>query len=200
MKKILNIQSSPRGGDSYSIQLADAIVAKLHTIDPDSTVETLDLVKTHFPHLEEAHIASFYTPAERHTQRERIAIRHSDESIRAIREADILVIGAPMYNFSIPSVLKAWIDHIVRAGVTFAYTDKGPQGLVKGKKVYVAIASGGVYSDGPMKSMDFIEPYLRSVLGFIGLIDITFFRVEGLSVPGIKENALKKAVASIQID
>src|SRR5581483_12149622 len=100
-----------------------------------------------------------------------------DENIRAVQDADILVIGAPMYNFSIPSALKAWIDHVVRRGVTFSYSDKGPEGLVKGKKVYVAISSGGVFSEGMLKTMDFVEPYLRTVLGFIGLTDIRFFRV-----------------------
>lgn len=200
MKKILSIQSSPRGEASYSIKLSHAIVDKLKARYPDAVVETVDLVRTHFPHLEEAHIHSFFTPVEKHSEQERVAIRHSDESIRAIKEADILVIGAPMYNFSIHSALKAWIDHIVRAGVTFSYTDKGPQGLVKGKKVYVAVSSGGVYSEGPMKGMEFIEAYLRAVLGFIGLTDITFFRVEGLSVPGVKETAWEKAVASIRVD
>jgi FMN-dependent NADH-azoreductase len=200
MKKILNIVSSPRGGDSYSIRLADAIIEKLQSRYPGSAVKTIDLVHHHFPHLEEAHLASFFTPVDKHTTREREAIRHSDEAIADIREADILVIGAPMYNFSIPSALKAWIDHIVRRGVTFSYGQEGPQGLVKGKKVYIAISSGGVYSDGPMKQMDFIEPYLRFILGFIGLTDVTVFRAEGVSMPGVQETALEKAVAGIQLN
>jgi FMN-dependent NADH-azoreductase len=200
MKKILNIQSSPRGAASSSIQLADAIIGKLRVVYPDAVVETVDLVRTHFPHLEEAHLNSFFTPSEHHTMKERVAIRHSDESIRAIREADILVIGAPMYNFAIHSALKAWIDHIVRHGVTFAVSEKGVEGLLKGKKVYVAISSGGIYSEGGMKGMDFIEPYLRTILGFIGLTDITFFRVEGLNVPGVKETAMEKAIASVVVE
>ncbi|HWB94444.1 MAG TPA: NAD(P)H-dependent oxidoreductase [Puia sp.] len=200
MKKILNIQSSARGEASYSVKLANAILDRLKERYPDAVVETIDLVKTAFPHLEEAHIASFFTPAEKRTLRERVAVRHSDENIRAVQDADILVIGAPMYNFSIPSALKAWIDHVVRAGVTFAYLDKGPEGLVKGKKVYVAVSSGGVFSEGAMKGMDFVEPYLRMILGFIGLTDITFIRVEGLAVPGVKEGAWEKAVASIHVD
>jgi len=131
---------------------------------------------------------------------ERQAVRHSEEAIADITEADILVIGAPMYNFSIPSALKAWIDHVVRAGVTFKYDANGPEGLVKGKKVYIALSSGGVFSDGPMRSMDFAEPYLRHILGFIGLTDVTLFRVEGLSIPGVRETALEKAVAGIQLN
>lgn len=194
MKKILNIVSSPRGGASYSIQLAEAIIGKLQAAYPGSTVKTVDLAKQQWPHLEEVHIGSFYTPAEKHTDEHRAAIRHSEEAIRDIQESDILVIGAPMYNFSIPSTLKAWIDHIVRKGVTFNYSEKGPEGLLKGKKVYVVLASGGVFSDGPYKQADFVEPYLKFILSFIGLSDINFVRVEGLSIPGVKDKALEKSV------
>ncbi len=200
MKKILSIQSSPRGKASFSIQLADAIVSKIMAAYPGSVVETIDLVKTSFPHLEEAHLASFFTPVEKHTPADRVAIRHSDESIHAVKEADILVIGAPMYNFAIHSTLKAWIDHIVRKGETFSISENGAEGLVKGKKVYVALASGGIYSEGPWKGMDFVEPYLRSILGFIGLTDVTFVRVEGLNMPEVKDTALEKAIASIHVD
>jgi FMN-dependent NADH-azoreductase len=200
MKKILNIQSSPRGKASFSIQLADAIVSKIIAAYPGSEVETIDLVKASFPHLEEAHLTSFFTPVEKHTEQDRVAIRHSDENIHAVKKADILVIGAPMYNFAIHSALKAWIDHIVRKGQTFDVSEKGAEGLVKGKKVYVALSSGGIYSEGLMKGMDFVEPYLRMVLGFIGLTDITFVRVEGLNIPGVKEVALEKAIASIRVD
>src|ERR1700722_13062120 len=199
MKKILSIQSSPRGKASFSIQLADAIVSKIMAAYPGSEVGTIDLVKASFPHLEEAHLTSFFTPVEKHTPADRAAIRHSDENIHAVKEADILVIGAPMYNFAIHSTLKAWIDHIVRKGQTFSVSEKGAEGLVKGNKVYVALASGGIYSEGPWKGMDFVEPYLRMVLGFIGLTDITFVRVEGLNVPGVKDGALVKAIASITI-
>ena len=200
MKKILNITSSPRGAASSSIQLANVIIDKLRAVHPDAVVETVDLVKEHFPHLEESHLVSFFTPVEKRSEQDRAAIRHSDRMIRAIQDVDILVIGAPMYNFSIHSVLKAWIDHIVRSGVTFRVSEGRPEGLIKGKKVYVAISSGGVYSDGPMKPYDFIEPYLRFILGFIGLTDITFFRAEGFNVPGIKETAMEKAVAAVTVD
>jgi FMN-dependent NADH-azoreductase len=96
--------------------------------------------------------------------------------------------------------LKAWIDHIVRSGLTFSHSEKGFEGLVKGKKVYVALSSGGIYSEGQMKGMDFVEPYLRVILGVIGLTDITFVRVEGLNIPGVKDSALEKAIASIRVD
>lgn len=197
MKKILHIVSSPRGGASYSKQLGEAIVAKLLTAHPGSTVKTVDLIKKRWPHLEEAHLTSFYTPLEQYTDETREAIRHSDEAIHDLVEADFVVIGAPMYNFNIHSALKAWIDHIVRSGKTFNVTATGAEGLVKGKKTYVALASGLVYTEGPMKPMDFIEPYLRTVLGFIGLTDITFLRVEGTSIPDLKDHAMEKAIAGI---
>jgi FMN-dependent NADH-azoreductase len=200
MKKILSIQSSPRGKASLSIQLADAIISKILAAYPGSAVETIDLVKTSFPHLEEAHLTSFFTPVEKHTLADRVAIKHSDENIHAVKAADILVIGAPMYNFGIHSTLKAWIDHIVRSGLTFSHSEKGFEGLVKGKKVYVALASGGIYSEGLMKGMDFVEPYLRTILGVIGMTDISFIRVEGLNIPGVREEALEKAIASIRVD
>lgn len=199
MKKILNIVSSPRGGASYSIQLADAIIAKLQAAYPGSTIKTVDLVKTHWPHLEEAHLTSFYTPVDKYTDSDKEAIRHSDEAIKDIQDADIIIIGAPMYNFNIHSSLKAWIDHVIRSGKTFSVSDKGAEGLVKGKKVYVALASGYIYSDGPMKQMDFIEPYLRAILGFIGLTDLTVIRVEGVALPDVKDSALEKAIASIHV-
>ncbi len=197
--KILNLISSPRGGASFSIKLADAVIEKLQSANPGSTVKVHDLVKTPFPHLEEVHLNSFFTPKENHTPEMTEAIKHSDEAIAEVTDADVIVIGVPMYNFSIHSTLKAWIDHLARAGKTFQYTANGPEGLVKNKKVYLAIATGGVYSDGPMKAYDFTEPYLRTVLGFLGMTDVTAFRVEGVSVPDLKDQALEKAIASIQL-
>ncbi len=197
MKKILNITSSVKGDDSFSIRLSNAVLEKITSIYPDSNIHTVDLTKNPFPHLEEAVFTSFYTPQEKRTDEHKEAVLHSDEAIKELMEADILVIGVPLYNFGIPSTLKAWIDHIARSGVTFRYTDGRPEGLVKNKRVYLAIASGGVYSEGPMKSYDFTEPYLRAVLGFIGLTDITTFRVEGTVVPGMKETALPKALSRV---
>lgn len=199
MKKILNVISSPRGAASYSIQLAEAVIGRLQETYPYSTVTTVNLVEKHFPHLEEAHIAGFFTPPEQQTGQHKEVLRHSDEALKDILEVDILVIGAPMYNFTIHSSLKAWIDHIVRAGKTFSYSEKGVEGLLKGKKVYLVEATGGVYSEGPGKEKDFVEPYLRMVLGFIGLTDVTTLRVEGTAIPGIREHAMEKAVAGIRV-
>jgi FMN-dependent NADH-azoreductase len=195
MKKILHIISSPRGEASFSIKLGKSIIEKLKTTYPDSTVKEKILVDKQFPHLEEAQITSFYTPPENRTFQNIEALRHSDEAIREIMEADILVIGAPMYNFSIHSTLKAWIDHIVRVGITFKYDENGPKGLVEDKKVYVAVASGGIYSEGPMQSYDFVTPYLQTVLGFIGITDVTIIRAEGTSMPHTKDVAIETAIS-----
>jgi FMN-dependent NADH-azoreductase len=200
MKKILHIISSPRGAESLSIKLGDAIVEKIKAKYPGSTVSTYSLVEMKFPHLEEAHLNSIFTPAESRTPEQVAAIKHSDDAIQAIQDADIIVIGAPVYNFAIHSALKAWIDHIIRAGVTFKYNETGPQGLITGKKVYVAISSAGVYSEGAMKPLDFIEPYLRTILGFVGMSDISVFRIEGLKIPGVQETAIEKGLESISID
>jgi FMN-dependent NADH-azoreductase len=200
MKKILHIISSPRGDASFSIKLGNAIVEKIQAAYPGSTVTENNLVKNQFPHLEEAHLTSFFTPAESRTPENLEAIKHSDEAIKAITDADIIVIGAPLYNFSIHSTLKAWIDHIVRAGVTFKYGANGPEGLINGKKVYIAISSGGVYSEGPRQPLDFIAPYLKTILGFLGLTDISIVRAEGLAMPDLKDSALETGINSIQID
>jgi FMN-dependent NADH-azoreductase len=197
MKKLLNVISSARGAASNSTQLTNAIIEKLTEHYPGSTVKLRDLVEQHYPHLEESHLNAFYAPAE--TQESKEAAQHSDEAIQEVLEADIIVIGVPIYNFNIPSALKAWLDHLVRAGKTFSYQTGRPEGLIKDKKVYLAIASGGVYSDGPMKSYDFAEPYLRAVLGFIGMTDITTFRVEGTNMPDLKETALQKGIESIVV-
>ncbi|HAQ20611.1 MAG TPA: FMN-dependent NADH-azoreductase [Prolixibacteraceae bacterium] len=199
MKKILHIISSPRGGESYSIKLGNAIVDKIKSVYPGSTVKENNLAKNQFPHLDEAQIASFFTPEEFRTPENLEAVRNSDKAINEIMEADILVIGAPFYNFSIHSTLKAWIDHIARAGVTFRFTEKGYEGLVHGKKVYIAVASGGIYSDGAMQSYDFSAPYLKAILGFLGITDVNVIRVEGTAIPGIQDSALHKAISSIKL-
>ena len=199
MKKILNVISSARGAASNSTQLANAIIEKLTEHYPGSTVKLRDLVEQQYPHLEESHLNAFFAPAENETPEYKEATQHSNEAIGEVLEADIIVIGVPIYNFNIPSALKAWLDHLVRAGKTFSYQTGLPEGLVKGKKVYLAIASGAVLSDGPMKSYDFAEPYLRTILGFIGMTDITTFRVEGASMPDLKETALQKGIDSIAV-
>lgn len=199
MKTILKVISSARGAASNSTKLVNDIVEKLARRNGEIRIIERDLVQQKYPHLEESHLAAFFAPVEDDTALTRDAIHHSDQAINEIEQADVIVIGVPLYNFNIPSALKAWIDHIVRAKKTFAYRDGMSEGLLKNKKVYLAIASGGVYSEGPLKSIDFVEPYLRTVLGFIGISDISVYRVEGVNVPGLSETALEKGLASVVI-
>lgn len=197
--KILHLISSPRGSASMSLQLGNAIVEKLQATNPGSEVNARDLTSTPFPHLEEVHLQSFFTPAEDRSPELIEAVKNSDDAIAELKGSDVIVIDTPMYNFGITSTLKTWIDHIARAGQTFRYDENGAEGLVKDKKVYVSISSGGIYSSGPMKAYDFTESYLRSVLGFMGMVDLKVFRVEGISYPHLKDTALQTAIDNIEL-
>lgn len=200
MKHILHLSSSIQGPASYSIQLGNAIVEKIQAKYPGSTLEEVNLVDIDIPHLTPAVLRTFFTPEDQLTAAEKESISLSDELVKQLLAADIIVIGAPLYNFTIHSSLKAWIDHITRAGITFGYGENGPIGKVTEKKLYVAMSSGGVFSEGPGKENDFVAPYLKSFLGFLGMTDQKVFRAEGLKVPGLKEQAMEKAINSITID
>jgi FMN-dependent NADH-azoreductase len=190
MSTILHLNTSIRSSGSHSRTLSGEFLAKLATPGKDTVIER-DLASQPVPHLDEATMGAFFTPADKRSPAQNEAIALSDKLVAEVQSADTIVIGAPMYNFSISSGFKAWIDHVARAGVTFKYTETGPVGLLQGKKVYVFTARGGVYSHGPAAGMDFHETYLRGVLGFIGLTDITFVHTEGL---GMGEEAVKLAV------
>jgi len=198
MKKILHIVSSPRNNDSNSTLLGNDIIKKLQKRYPDSVVTVNNVVENDYSHLTMNHVAGYFMPAETLEEQHLQAVLPSDEAIKQLEEADFIVISTPIYNFSIPSALKAWIDHVIRAGKTFSYQTGHPEGLLLNKKVYLAIASGGVFSHGPNKGADFAEPYLRFVLGFVGITDVTTFRVEGISIPGIKETAVQKGLDSVE--
>jgi FMN-dependent NADH-azoreductase len=201
MKNILHLKSSLQGAASYSIKLGNAIVEKIQEKYPASSLEELDLVDIAMPHLTPASLRALFSPATQLTEEERKAKELSDALVKQLLAADIVVIGAPLINYTIHTSLKAWIDHTTRPGVTFGYGADGlPVGMVTGKKVYVAMSSGGVYSEGPGKANDFVAPYLKAFLGFLGMTDVTVFRAEGLKVPGIKETAMEKAMDSITID
>lgn len=195
--KILNIISGIKGEESVSTKLANAITQKLQAAYGNSTVKVYNLAKNPLPHLEGDNFMAFHTPAEQRSQEQQALVHQSDAAISDLMEADHIVIAVPLYNFSIPSTLKSWVDHIARAGVTFSYDENGPKGLVTGKKVYLAFAAGGVYSEGPMSSFDSAEPYLRNVLNFLGMTDITTFRAEGIMVPGLGEHSLPKALDTV---
>lgn len=200
MKRILHLMSSLQGQESYSIKLGNAIVVKIQEKYPGSILEELNLVDMETPHLNPAVLRTFFVPGDQLTAEDKKIIRLSDELVEQLLAADIIVIGAPLYNFTIHTALKAWIDHVTRAGITFGYDANGPFGKVTGKKIYVAMSSGGVYSEGTGKANDFVAPYLKAFLGFLGMTDQTVFRAEGLKVPGVKEYAMEKAVNSITID
>jgi FMN-dependent NADH-azoreductase len=190
MKRILHVTSSPRGEASNSNKLGNKIVEQIQSRYPGSTVTVNDVVETKYAHIESELLGAYMGTGDA------AIARHSDAAVEQVEAADIIVISVPMYNFNMPSALKAWIDHIVRAGKTFSYATGKPEGLLKGKKVYLAIASKGLYSDGPMKSYDFAEPYLRFILGFMGLTDVTTYRIEG---DGLVENAVENGLASVEI-
>ncbi|NUY81175.1 NAD(P)H-dependent oxidoreductase [Flavobacterium sp. MAH-1] len=195
--KILNILSSINGEHSNTKKVVEAINSRLLEKHPDATINVKDLAKSPVPHLEAAHFQAFYATEELPENYES-NVFHSDTAISEIKESDIIVIAVPFYNFNVPGTLKSWIDQIARAGVTFSYGENGPIGLLQGKKVFLAFASGGIYSVEPMKSMDFAEPYLRNVLGFLGMTDITTFRLEGVKVPGVSDHALDKVHKEIE--
>lgn len=197
--QILQIISSAQGANSYSTRLSQGIIDKLLAAHPGSTVVVRDLAQHPFPHLEEAHLQAYFTPAEGRSSAQQQAVRHSDEAIAEVMAADVLVIGSPFYNFSITSSLKSWLDHLTRAGITFRYTPAGPEGLITGKKVYVAISSGGIYSEGPQQPYDFAAPYLRWMLGFLGMRDVTVARAEGVKLPEFQATALQKGLDSVAV-
>ncbi|ASK29267.1 FMN-dependent NADH-azoreductase [Chryseobacterium sp. T16E-39] len=200
MKNILHLKSSLQGKDSYSIQLGNSIVEKVQEKYPENRLEELNLVDIEIPHLSPQLLRTFFTPGDKLSAEQKESIRLSDELVKQLLATDIIVIGAPLINFTIHSSLKALIDHITRAGITFGYGENGPIGKVTGKKVYVAMSSGGIYSEGPGKANDFVAPYLTAFLGFLGMTDLSVFRAEGLKVPGVQEYAMEKAVESIVID
>ena len=185
--KILQINSSLKKEHSYSSKLSNAIIEKLKEKNSAVIVVTRDLTDDALPHFAETHFKALYNIDDIDPVQKAAAVKISDKLINELIDANTVVIGVPTYNLTIPSTLKSWIDFVVRAAKTFRYTSEGAMGLVENKKVYLAISSGGVFSEGPRKAFDFTEPYLRAVLGFIGLTDIDAVRVEGLAIPGIKE-------------
>lgn len=198
MSKLLFVTSSILGENSKSRALGREFVEAWTRHHPGTRVVERDLVAEAVPHLTGAVVGAAMTPAEQRSPEQAETVSLADRLIEELEAADVVVLAAPMYNFSVPSTVKAWIDHVVRAGRTFRYGANGPEGLLRGKKVFIVTARGGVYSQGPGKSMDFHEPYLRHVLGFIGLTDVSFIYAEGLAMPEVAAGALENARASIR--
>ncbi|MBD2505196.1 FMN-dependent NADH-azoreductase [Anabaena azotica] len=184
MANILHIDSSPRGDRSISRTLSYEFITSWKDTHPSDTVTYRDLGRNPVPHVDEPWIAAAFSSPDTHTPELQAAIKLSDSLIDELLAADRLVFGVPMYNLTIPSTLKAYIDQIVRVGRTFTVGANGYQGLVdSSKKVLVITSRGGSFAPGtPYAAYDFQEPYLRAILGFIGLIDVTFIHVENLNV------------------
>ena len=179
--KLLHIDSSILGQNSASRELSAAWVRNWRVKNPGGEVNYLDLAEKPIAHLTGDALASRALPVEQRTLAQQREIEISDRAIEDFLATDVLVIGAPMYNFSIPSQLKAWIDRIAVAGKTFRYTANGPEGLAKGKQVVIVSSRGGIHSAGPTLALDHQEAYLRDVFGFLGINDIEFVRAEGLA-------------------
>lgn len=195
MSKVLVIESSARQQGSISRQLTDEFIVQWQAAHPTDQVTVRDLAVEQVPHLDINLLGGWMTPAEQQTDAEKAALARSNTLTDELLAADVLVLAAPMYNFAIPSTLKAWLDHVLRAGVTFKYTDTGPQGLLTGKRAYVLTARGGIYAGS---SMDHQEPYLRQALGFIGIHEVSFIHAEGLNLGGeFLEKGLNQAKAQL---
>jgi FMN-dependent NADH-azoreductase len=196
MTKALILNSAVTGEASISNRLTAAFAAELRRRDPEARIVTRDLGANPIPHLLPETVAGIRATAT--TETEKAALALSDELVDELRETDLLVIGAPMYNFGIASVLKTWFDYILRAGVTFRYTENGPEGLLPVKKAVVIETRGGLYSEGPAAAMDSQEPHLRTLLGFMGVTDVVFVRAEKLGFgPKAVQAAVDGAVAEL---
>jgi FMN-dependent NADH-azoreductase len=199
MSKLRLVTSSLFGDQSKSTQFAGELVQAWRRTHPGTTVVERALTAESIPHLSLGALGALMTPAEQRSAEQRAAVAFADGLIEELEAASTIVLAVPMYNFSIPSTLKAWIDYVARAGRTFRYTAAGPEGLLegllKGKKVFVVTARGGVYTgDSPAKAFDFQEPYLRGILGFLGLTDVTFVHAEGFKLsPEAAEQGVARA-------
>lgn len=197
MSSILLITSSPRLA-SHSTRVAHALADQLVSREPGSTITIRDLTREPLPHIDDSFATARDAQAGSLTPRQKASLTLSDKLLGELFAADTIIIAAAMINFGIPSSLKAYIDHIVRPRVTFKYSKKGPEGLIKGKTVYLVVARGGVYSEGPMQQFNFQDTYLRAVLGFIGLNNIELITVEGVAFgPEAARRAVSNALAKV---
>lgn len=195
MTNILILDSAATGDASISRKLTDALAAKLSRAG--ARIVRRDVGSDPIPHLDGETTAAI-RGGEASTEKAREALALSDRLVAELKAADLIVIGAPMYNFGMPSTLKAWFDHVLRAGISFRYTEAGPEGLVKGKKAIVVETRGGLYSSGAAAAMDSQEPHLRTMLGFMGIDDIAFVRAEKLGFgPDAVDAALAAATAEL---
>jgi FMN-dependent NADH-azoreductase len=195
---ILIVDSAATGEASVSRKLTRALADTLQRRDPAARIVHRDVGAAPIPHLTEATVPAIRAGIVDSPEAER-ALALSNELIAELKDADVIVLGAPMYNFGMPSTLKAWFDHVLRAGITFRYSERGPEGLVTGKKAIVVEARAGLYSEGPAAAMDSQEPHLRTLLGFMGVTDVAFVRAEKLAFgPEAAAAAIAQAVSALE--
>jgi FMN-dependent NADH-azoreductase len=196
MTTLLQINASINNGNGESSRLANQFVAAFHKSHPKATIVVRDVAAAEpVPHLNGERFGAFITKPEARSTAQHAVVAYSDALINELKQADVIVLGLPMYNFGVPSQLKAYFDHIARLGVTFEYTEKGPVGKLAGKKVYVFAARGGVYEGTPMDTQ---TSYVRDFLRFLGMSDVEFIYAEGLHMSlQSKQTALAKAEAEI---
>lgn len=195
MSRVLVIESSARQQGSVSRELTQQFIANWKAANPADQIQVRDVAANPLPHLDLTLLGGWMTPAEQQSEAEKAALVRSNELTDELLAADVLVLAAPMYNFAIPSTLKAWLDHVLRAGVTFKYTETGPQGLLTGKRAIVLTARGGIYAGS---ALDHQEPYLRQALAFIGIHDVQFIHAEGMNMGGeFLEKGLAQAKAKL---
>lgn len=193
IRKVLVVEASPSGEFSHSKKGLKLVIDGLKKRYPNLEIKNRDLQKNPVPHLDPATIQAMFTKEDVRTKEMQDTLKLSDELTDELLWADEIVIATPMWNFSVPSVLKAWVDHISRAGKTFSFTENGLVGLAKGRSLYVIAASGSVFSEGPFASYDALTPFIKSFFGFIGITDVHMIRVEGVNDPNNHANALRKA-------
>jgi len=177
MTKILHIASSSNLTASFTRKIGKVTLEKLGQIYPNAEIIERDLARNPLPHISPEMLAAMFSGDD---SKPELAL--SNQVVDELFASDVILIEAPMYNFGIPSVLKAWVDHVLRAGKTFKYGAAGPEGLVKGKKAIIVVSRGGIYSEGAYKVMDYQEPYLRAVLSFIGISDVEAITIEGVAM------------------
>lgn len=195
MTTLLQIKSSLFTSNGHSSQLSDEFVTAWQRHHPEAPIIVRDLATAPLPHLDAELVTALSTPQEKRTQAQQQRLALSDTLIEELKQSDILVLGVPMYNFGIPSTLKAYFDHIARAGVTFRYTADGPEGLLTGKQAYIFATRGGQYAGTTQDSQ---TSYLRDFLNFIGITALEFVYAEGLNRSGRKETALADAKLKLQ--
>ncbi|WP_412775837.1 FMN-dependent NADH-azoreductase [Thalassospira lucentensis] len=194
MTNILHVNASVNGENSNSRQIASKLIDRIVSANASTTIVERNLSGTGaIPALTGEIVGAFYTPEDSRSAEQKQVIATSDELVAEVKAADVLVIGAPMYNFAVPSTLKAWVDMIARVGVTFQYTENGPVGLLEGKKAYVVVATGGVPVNSPA---DFATPYMKQVLGFIGITEVEIIDASGFAVNA--EEAMQRAIANVE--